>query len=101
MSSSKNIQVKTKFHEDVASFNDTSSNATSSEEILSKSDYVNEQFRPTWRSWVVVFMMCFAQMAQVFVVVGSGQIIAFIVRDLGSGELAGWIIRKSACHNVS
>lgn len=43
---------------------------------------------------MVVFVICFAQMAQVFVIVGSGQIIAFISRDLGDADLAGWIIRE-------
>ncbi|KAI8649111.1 MFS domain-containing protein [Fusarium keratoplasticum] len=46
-----------------------------------------------WRSWVVVFCTCFAIMAQVFVVVAAGSVIAFIVRDLGDGAVAGWIIQ--------
>lgn len=46
----------------------------------------------SWRTWVVVFVACFAIMAQVFVVVAAGSVIAFIIRDLGGGELAGWII---------
>lgn len=37
----------------------------------------------TWRSWVVVFVACFAIMAQVFVVVAAGSVIAFIIQDLG------------------
>jgi len=53
-----------------------------------------EHVRLTWRSWVVVLVTCFAQMAQVFVVAGSGQNITFIARDLGNASLAGWIIRK-------
>lgn len=32
-------------------------------------------------------------MAQVFVVVAAGSVIAFIVRDLGDGAVAGWIIQ--------
>lgn len=48
----------------------------------------------TWRSWLVVFVTCFAQLAQVFVVAGAGQNVAFIARDLGDPNLAGWIIRK-------
>lgn len=32
-------------------------------------------------------------MAQVFVVVAAGSVIAFIVRDLGDGPIAGWIIQ--------
>jgi len=48
----------------------------------------------TWRSWLVVFVTCFAIMAQVFVVVAAGSVIAFIIRDLGDASIAGWIIRE-------
>lgn len=47
----------------------------------------------SWRSWVVVFITCFAVAAQVFVVVAAGSVIAFIIRDLGDASLAGWIIQ--------
>lgn len=48
----------------------------------------------SWRSWVVVFVSCFAIVAQVFVVTAAGSVIAFILRDLGGDPgLAGWIIR--------
>lgn len=47
----------------------------------------------TWRSWLVVFISCFAVMAQVFVVVAAGSVIAFIIRDLGSASISGWIIQ--------
>ncbi|ORY02176.1 major facilitator superfamily domain-containing protein [Clohesyomyces aquaticus] len=47
----------------------------------------------SWRSWLVVFVTCFAIMAQVFVVVAAGSVIAFIIRDLGEPALAGWIIQ--------
>ncbi|KAI0003579.1 MFS general substrate transporter [Xylariaceae sp. FL0662B] len=47
----------------------------------------------SWRSWLVVFITCFAIMAQVFVVVAAGSVIAFIVRDLGDGPIAGWVIQ--------
>ncbi|KAI0177586.1 major facilitator superfamily domain-containing protein [Pestalotiopsis sp. NC0098] len=47
----------------------------------------------SWRSWLVVFITCFAIMAQVFVVVSAGSVIAFIIRDLGSPGLSGWIIQ--------
>ncbi|KAH8901812.1 MFS general substrate transporter [Coniochaeta sp. PMI_546] len=47
----------------------------------------------TWRSWLVVFITCFAVAAQVFVVVAAGSVIAFIIRDLGDAPLAGWIIQ--------
>ena len=47
-----------------------------------------------WRSWAVVFVTCFAIMAQVFVVVAAGSVIAFIIRDLGDAPIAGWIIRR-------
>ncbi|KAL1989712.1 hypothetical protein VTN49DRAFT_6909 [Thermomyces lanuginosus] len=48
----------------------------------------------SWRSWVVVFVSCFAIVAQVFVVTAAGSVIAFIIRDLGGDPgLAGWIIQ--------
>ncbi|KAI1246824.1 hypothetical protein MGN70_010707 [Eutypa lata] len=47
----------------------------------------------SWRSWVVVFVTCFGVMAQVFVVVAAGSVIAFISRDLGDAPLAGWVIQ--------
>ncbi|KAK5630332.1 hypothetical protein RRF57_006047 [Xylaria bambusicola] len=47
----------------------------------------------SWRSWLVVFITCFAVMAQVFVVVAAGSVIAFIIRDLGDAPIAGWIIQ--------
>ena len=47
----------------------------------------------TWKSWVVVFVSCFAIMAQVFVVVAAGSVIAFITADLGDAPIAGWIIQ--------
>lgn len=46
-----------------------------------------------WRSWMVVFVTCFAIMAQVFVVVAAGSVIAFIIRDLGQPAIAGWVIQ--------
>lgn len=53
-----------------------------------------EHINLSWRSWLVVFVTCFAIMAQVFVVVAAGSVIAFIIRDLGDGAIAGWIIRS-------
>ncbi|KAG4420797.1 hypothetical protein IFR04_006077 [Cadophora malorum] len=53
----------------------------------------NHHINLTWRSWMVVFVTCFAIMAQVFVVVAAGSVIGFIVRDLGDGAIAGWIIQ--------
>ncbi len=32
-------------------------------------------------------------MAQVFVVVGASNVIAFIIRDLGDPALVGWVIQ--------
>jgi hypothetical protein len=32
-------------------------------------------------------------MAQVYVVVAAGSVIAFIIRDLGDPAIAGWIIQ--------
>lgn len=58
-------------------------------------DYQNaEHVNLSWRSWMVVFVTCFAIMAQVFVVVAAGSVIAFIIKDLGEPAIAGWIIRK-------
>ena len=42
---------------------------------------------------MVVFVSCFAIMAQVFVVVAAGSVIAFIIQDLGDAPIAGWIIQ--------
>ncbi|KAI1493304.1 major facilitator superfamily domain-containing protein [Biscogniauxia mediterranea] len=57
----------------------------------------DEAFRVhlSWRSWLVVFVTCFAIMSQIFVVVAAGSVIAFIVRDLGSASAstAGWVIQ--------
>lgn len=53
-----------------------------------------EHVNLSWRSWVVVFVTCFAIMAQVFVVVAAGSVIAFIIRDLGEAPIAGWVIRE-------
>ncbi|KAL9115355.1 MAG: hypothetical protein Q9227_000676 [Pyrenula ochraceoflavens] len=47
----------------------------------------------SWRSWLVVFVTCFAITAQVFVVTAAGSVIAFIIRDLGEPGLSGWIIQ--------
>ncbi|KAI1499562.1 major facilitator superfamily domain-containing protein [Biscogniauxia marginata] len=47
----------------------------------------------SWRSWLVVFVTCFAIMSQVFVVVAAGSVIAFIIRDLGDASIAGWVIQ--------
>src|SRR5271155_2916390 len=53
-----------------------------------------DHIRLGWRSWIVIFVTCFAIMAQVFVVVAAGSVIAFIIRDLGDASIARWIIRK-------
>ena len=58
-----------------------------------------DHIRLGWRSWMVVFVTCFAIMAQVFVVVAAGSVIAFIIRDLGDASIAGWIIRKPAINS--
>lgn len=59
------------------------------EEALEDAEHVNL----SWRSWLVVFITCFAIMAQVFVVVAAGSVIAFIIRELGEAPLAGWVIQ--------
>lgn len=62
------------------------------------SDETEDKVKLSWRSWIVVFVTCFAIVDQVFVVTAAGSVIAFIIRDLGKNEpdasgLAGWIIR--------
>lgn len=95
--------VRTKFSEDVDGPVDVRSSTLTSEESLAKSAAAAHQPRRlTWRSWTVVLVTCFAQMAQVFVIAGSGQVIAFIARDLGDAGLSGWIIREcggGTCRN--
>ncbi|KAG9240293.1 major facilitator superfamily domain-containing protein [Calycina marina] len=46
-----------------------------------------------WKTWLVVFITCFAIMAQVFVIVTAESVVAFIIRDIGSPARAGWIIQ--------
>ncbi|CRG90772.1 hypothetical protein PISL3812_07817 [Talaromyces islandicus] len=63
-----------------------------------KSDDIEDKVKLSWRSWIVVFVTCFAIVDQVFVVTAAGSVVAFIVRDLGKNEsdasgLAGWIIQ--------
>ncbi|KAG8625437.1 hypothetical protein KVT40_007188 [Elsinoe batatas] len=52
-----------------------------------------EHVKLSWHTWAVVFISCFAIMAQVYVVVAAGSVIAFIIRDLGEPGIAGWIIQ--------
>ncbi|KAH7411852.1 major facilitator superfamily domain-containing protein [Phaeosphaeria sp. MPI-PUGE-AT-0046c] len=47
----------------------------------------------SWRSWVVVFVCCFAVMSQVFVVVAAGSVLSFIIRELGEPAIASWVIQ--------
>lgn len=42
-----------------------------------------EHINLSWRSWMVVFVTCFAIMAQVFVVVAAGSVIAFSTSFMG------------------
>jgi len=53
-----------------------------------------QHVRLSWRSWTVVFVSCWAIVAQVFVVTAAGSVIAFIIRDLGDAPIAGWVIRE-------
>ncbi|RFU31073.1 hypothetical protein B7463_g5235, partial [Scytalidium lignicola] len=53
----------------------------------------DEHINLGWRSWMAVFVTCFANGAQVFVVTAAGSVIAFIVRDLGDAPLSGWIVQ--------
>ncbi|KAL5331986.1 hypothetical protein ACEPPN_001529 [Leptodophora sp. 'Broadleaf-Isolate-01'] len=72
------------------------SSPTESEKHVSSrqdNDAEDEHINLSWRSWLVVFMTCFAIMGQVFVVVGPGNVISFIIRELGDPALVGWIIQ--------
>ncbi|KAI1138413.1 MFS general substrate transporter [Hypoxylon sp. FL0543] len=82
----------------VASVEDQKSRLGHKEEleiVPVEQDAVNDAYhvRLSWRSWLVVFITCFAIMAQVFVVVAAGSVIAFIIRDLGDASIAGWVIQ--------
>ncbi|KAF2455180.1 major facilitator superfamily domain-containing protein [Lineolata rhizophorae] len=46
-----------------------------------------------WYTWFVVFMGAFAVATQVITVITAGQILAFIIRDMGHPSLAGWVIQ--------
>ncbi|PSN68178.1 MFS general substrate transporter [Corynespora cassiicola Philippines] len=52
-----------------------------------------EHINLSWRSWIVVFVTCFAILAQVFVVVAAGSVMSFIIRDMGEPAIASWIIQ--------
>ena len=41
----------------------------------------------------LIFIECLTVFVLVFVVVGPASVIAFIIRDLGSPGLVGWIIQ--------
>ncbi|KAI1102553.1 MFS general substrate transporter [Jackrogersella minutella] len=84
----------------VASIDDKKPEASDREEIEfapTDQDVVEEEenyhVNLSWRSWLVVFITCFAVMAQIFVVVAAGSVIAFITRDLGEESISGWIIQ--------
>jgi MFS family permease len=72
--------------------------------------YEDDQHVPLgWRSWLVVLVMLYryanstslfcacwqdsSNVVQVYVVVATGTVIAFIIRDLGEPGLAGWAIQ--------
>jgi Kef-type K+ transport system membrane component KefB len=40
-------------------------------------------------------------MAQVFVVVGAANVIAFIIRDLGQPAIVGWVIQVTLSANLT
>jgi MFS family permease len=82
----ENIEsVSTSTHHHIADFEPPTKHTNES----AQADHIDL----TWRSWLVVLISCFAIMAQVFVVVAAGSVIAFIIRDLGEPNLAGWIIQ--------
>ena len=89
--------VSTKFREDITTHGTRAESSSHNDSETSLSTLVeakDEHVRLTWRSWMVVVVTCFAQLAQVFVVAAAGQNIAFIARDLGDAGIASWIIRK-------
>ena len=93
--------VSTKFREDITTHGTRAESSSHNDSETSLSTLVeskDEHVQLTWRSWMVVVVTCFAQLAQVFVVAAAGQNIAFIARDLGDAELASWIIRKYREH---
>ncbi|KAF2474092.1 MFS general substrate transporter [Lindgomyces ingoldianus] len=67
--------------------------------VLKQAHENNFHIHLGWRSWLIIFLTCFCLMAQVFVVTAAGQVLAFIVRDLGepnsdrNTEISGWIIQ--------
>lgn len=63
--------------------------------IVRTNSYLEENnVRLGWRSWVVVFVTCYAIMAQVFVVVAAGSVIAFIVPSFPEqASIVGWVIQ--------
>ncbi|KAI7248968.1 hypothetical protein KC335_g18059, partial [Hortaea werneckii] len=63
------------------------------DELHEEGDETPFHIHLTWKTWMVVFISCFAIMAQVYVVTAAGSVIAFIERDLGDGGIAGWIIQ--------
>lgn len=69
----------------------TQPNHISIEQEVAEEDVIHIDL--SWRSWLVVFVTCFAIMSQVFVVVAAGSVISFIIRDLGEPAIAGWVIQ--------
>ncbi|KUJ11263.1 MFS general substrate transporter [Mollisia scopiformis] len=62
---------------------------------LQSVDLIEDEYpvKLSWRSWLVVFIICFVNMSQIFVVTAAGSVIAFIIRDLGDASISGWIIQ--------
>ncbi|KAL1862691.1 hypothetical protein VTK73DRAFT_6694 [Phialemonium thermophilum] len=64
------------------------------EELTRVNTYDDENRVPLgWRSWLVVLITLWGNVVQVYTVVSVGNIIAFIIRDLGEPGLAGWAIQ--------
>lgn len=91
------MHLQTRFHEEVADDQDQDRDQETEFEndMHLMKDVVEEPVQLTWRSWMVVLVTCFAQIAQVFITVAAGQITTFVARDLGDAALSGWIIRES------
>src|ERR1700761_9215285 len=63
--------------------------------LIRTNSYLEEDnIKLGWRSWMGVFVTCFAIFAQVFVVVAAGSVIAFIIPSFpNQATIAGWIIQ--------
>ena len=61
--------------------------------VRSQSDFAARYMSMLWKETGLTWLGYDRIMAQVFVVVAAGSVIAFIIRDLGDASIAGWIIQ--------